>query len=712
MDSDLSGLLKTWVALGWLRPLDGAFAEFLKTQQPDTPQPVLLMAALASHQLGRGHIGLDLEALLLEPEKTLSLPPERAKVEENSAPSPRILKTVSPSRLLNHLEASPLVSSGPGNTPLVLNSGLLYLRRYWEYTQIVAQSIVGRLSRKFSLPDNLETRLDALCALLRNPEERAKTRVHWQSVAAAIAARSFFSVISGGPGTGKTTTVVHLLALLQQIALESGDKLRIRLAAPTGKAAARLTESLFHAMETLPLNMREVLPREVTTLHRLLGSRPDTRQFAHHRHNPLHVDLLVVDEASMIDLEIMAALLSALPDNTRLVLLGDKDQLSSVEAGAVLGDICQSGDQSRYTRETTTWIQKYTGYDLRGFEGDGTPLDQHITLLRKNHRFGETSGIGALSRAVNNGKQALVEDIWDRNYRDIRRLSIKNLEDGAFVLLILDGICPSTDPDPGTILIPQSSPSGYRKYLERLKSGPGKLPENDWLRAVINDFNTFQLLSPLRNGLWGVSALNEITADILFRRRLISAREGWYAGRPVMITRNDYNLGLMNGDTGIVLPVNGGPNPNSTTLKAVFSMPDGSLKKVLPSRLNHVETVYAMTVHKSQGSEFQHTALVLPDHMTPVLTRELLYTAITRSRAWFTLVGANHEVLGKAIKRRTYRASGLGRLLRFPLERAAPVDGLCQGTCPANPTDLWKNGKTSPPQKSHPRTRWDSRKDE
>jgi len=344
IDCDLSGLLKAWIALGWLRSLDAAFAEFLKNQQPDTSDLTLLMAALASHQLGKGHIGLDLEMLLLEPEKTLSLPPERPSIEESSVPSPNILKSISFSRLLNELEASPLISSGSGNTPLVLSSGLLYLRRYWEYTQMVARNILNRLSYQLSTPDDLENRLDGLFSLLRSPEEKAKAEVHWQSVAAAIAARSLFSVISGGPGTGKTTTVVHLLALLQQLSLEQGQKLRIRMAAPTGKAAARLTESLVHAMETLPLNMREALPREVTTLHRLLGSRPDTRQFAHHLHNLLHVDLLVVDEASMIDLEIMAALLSALPDNARLVLLGDKDQLSSVEAGAVLGDICQPGD--------------------------------------------------------------------------------------------------------------------------------------------------------------------------------------------------------------------------------------------------------------------------------------------------------------------------------------------------------------------------------
>ena len=643
INSDLSGLLKTWVAVGWLRPLDGAFAEFLKTQQPDTPEPVLLMAALASHQLGRGHICLDLDALLSEPEKTLSLPPEDTTGARISVQPPNILGNIPLSHLVNHLKASPLVSPGPGNSPLVMSSGLLYLRRYWEYTQTIARHILKRLSHEFPIPDDLESRLDALFEPLRGAGEKAKIEIHWQSVAAAIAAKGSFSVISGGPGTGKTTTVIHLLALLQQMALEAGHKLRIRMAAPTGKAAARLTESLIHAMEILPENMRETLPREVTTLHRLLGSRPNTRHFLHHRHNPLHVDLLVVDEASMIDLEIMAALLGALPDHARLVLLGDKDQLASVEAGAVLGDICRYGDQTDYEPETIRWIRKHTGYNLGAFGGNGAPLDQHITLLRKNHRFGDASGIGALSRAVNEGNPEAVEDIWNMGFKDIRRLPVNNPDDESLTHLILDG---------------------YRPYLERVRSGPGNGPENIRLRAVIEAFGAFQLLSPFRKGPWGVNGLNEKTADILFRKRLITAKEGWYAGRPVMITRNDYNLGLMNGDTGIVLPVNDDNSRDKSTLKAVFPMADGSLKKVTPSRLNHVETAYALTVHKSQGSEFDHTALVLPDHMTPVLTRELLYTAITRSRTRFTLVSSRHELLGETIRRRTYRASGLGKLLR------------------------------------------------
>ncbi len=680
MNPDLSNLLEDWVAVGWLRSLDGAFARFLKAQAPETSELVLLLAALTSHQVGRGHICLDLRAMLSDPEKTLSLPPEKQSGEKMSVHSPNVLANISLPFLEHCLRESPFVASGAGNTPLVLDADLLYMRRYWQYTRSVAKNILDRLIREYPVPDNLSERLDQIFEPLRSDREKTRVEMHWQSVATAIAAKSAFSVISGGPGTGKTTTVVYLLALLQQVALEKGKKLRIRMAAPTGKAAARLTESMAYTMDALPENMRKILPEGVTTLHRLLGSRPDTRHFVHHYQNPLHLDLLVVDEASMIDLEIMAALLDALPENARLILLGDKDQLASVEAGAVLGDLCQYGEEGHYRTETIQWIKRHTGYDLHDFRGAGAPLDQHIALLRKSHRFGEKSGIGALSRAVNAGNPKTVDEIWRMGFTDICRLSVNSLDDNAFAHLILDGHGSLSDPaaafgacsNPQSAICNPQSKIGYRAYLERVRSGPGNDPEDIWIKETLRDFGAFQLLSPLRKGPWGVEGLNEKAAHILFRSELIGAEEGWYPGRPIMITRNDYSLGLMNGDTGIVLYVNDDHGGKGKTLRVVFPMPDGSLKKVLPSRLNHVETVYAMTVHKSQGSEFDHTAVVLPDHMTPVLTRELLYTAITRSREWFTLVSPNNDLLGEAVRRRIHRASGLGRLLRTERMPALP----------------------------------------
>jgi exodeoxyribonuclease V alpha subunit len=474
-------------------------------------------------------------------------------------------------------------------------------------------------------------------------------------VAAAMAARSAFCVISGGPGTGKTTTVVQLIALLQGAALQEGRKLRIRIAAPTGKAAARLTESIGTAVGTLPENVRAAMPGEVSTLHRLLGSRPGTRHFRHDRRNPLHADLVVVDEASMIDMEMMAALLEALPLTARLILLGDKDQLASVEAGSVLGDLCRNAERPTYRPETVDWIEAHTGYRPDACRGNGSDLDQRIVVLRKSHRFGERSGIGALARAVNAGDSQGVEDIWRKGYTDLARLSAATTADARFTSLVLDGVCASTAADRQDA----QGPAGYRAYLTQVGAGPQGTDEDTWLHAVLGAFSRFQVLTPIRQGPWGVEGLNARIAEILNRAGLIPSCDGWYPGRPVLVSRNDYNLGLMNGDTGIVLPVRTSEAPQGEMLRAVFPMADGTLKKVMVSRLSAVETVYAMTVHKSQGSEFQHTALVLPDTVNPVLTRELVYTGITRARRWFTLVSPSEAILAHCVKRRTHRASGL-----------------------------------------------------
>ncbi len=628
--------LEDWVNRGWIRSLDLAFVKFLLNEAPNASGEVLLAAALAGHQLGRGHICLDLKAALDDPSTVLSLPPEG---EETPSGSPlELLSGMTLDGWQKSLSPSSLVAEGAGNTPLVLSSGRVYLRRYWQYMRQVAQGILCRITdsdASMSLPDNLKDRLDVLFQSIRSDKEQAGIDVHWQSVGVAIAANSAFTVISGGPGTGKTTTVVRLLALFQDLAIEQGRPLRICLAAPTGKAAARLTESIGGAFEKLPIEIRNRLPMKATTLHRLLGSRPDTRQFVHHAQNPLHVDLVIVDEASMIDLEMMASLLEALPPHARLVLLGDKDQLASVEAGSVLGDICAHADKDCYLPSTIAWLRKYTGFDLSAHVGNGTKLDQQIVVLRTSHRFGEKSGIGKMAEAVNAGKSEKVADVWHRGFGDIAQLNIQSLDDEKFSRLVLDGHPAGFSGADGS-----NSPVGYRAYLEIVRSGPPRHSgaEDDWMRHVLDAFGRFQLIAAVRKGRWGVDGLNEKTAAILRRAGLIRTTDGWYAGRPVMVTRNDYSLGLMNGDVGIVLPVAAGVGSAETKNRAVFLMPDNTLKKVLTSRLSEVETVYAMTVHKSQGSEFQHTAMVLPDAMNPVLTRELVYTGITRARNWFTLV--------------------------------------------------------------------------
>ena len=662
--ADFFELIHTWTDRGWLRALDKAFVVFLNRQEPSASPLVLLGAALASHQLGRGHICLDIAGALKDPDGTLSLPPEGETGEDMPAKPSHILAKITKDYWENQLSGSELVGQDGDNTPLVLEQERLYLRRYWVYTRQVAQEILSRVGQKNPVPDDLERRLDKIFLKLRSPKEIKKQSIHWQSVAAAVAAVSNFSVISGGPGTGKTTTVVQVLGLLQGIALEQGKILRIRLAAPTGKAAARLTESISKAMGLLPEEIQAHMPTEVTTLHRLLGTRHDSRQFIHNRTNRLHVDLLVVDEASMIDLEMMDALLGALPSRARLILLGDKDQLASVEAGSVLGDICANASRPCYLPDTIDFIKNATGYDLSDYSSPGTGLDQQIVVLRKSHRFHEDSGIGNLAQAVNLGEKEAVAKVWKKGYSDIHQLLIRSCEASQFRSLILDG-------NPKSFPHAAAQPVGYRAYLELLANGmQGFSSETHWFKAVLEKFDGFQLLSPVRKGEWGVVGLNRICARILYNAGLIRATQGWYPGRPVMVTRNDYRLGLMNGDIGISVEVGneyqkgqGEGTPAEKILRVVFPMADGSIKQVLPSRLEAVETVYAMTVHKSQGSEFDHTALILPDTMSPVLTRELIYTGITRARSFFTLAGPSPGILASAAKQRTLRASGLGNLL-------------------------------------------------
>ncbi|MGZ8218332.1 exodeoxyribonuclease V subunit alpha [Methylomagnum sp.] len=671
----LPPLIDAWTERGWLRPLDRAFMRFLQSLDPAAENLCLLAATLASHQLGRGHICLDLAATLAAPDEALSLPPE-GESEYYRPPLPSTaLAGLTVGAFQAALDRSALVGNGAGPAPLVLDGERLYLRRYWEYERQVGESIRARLAHAAEVPDDLAARLNQLFPGQSSPGAGETVEPDWQKIACAMAAGGFFTVITGGPGTGKTTTVVRLLALLQSAARQRGPALRIRLAAPTGKAAARLTESIGNAVNRLPESMREAIPTEASTLHRLLGARPDTRHFRHHPGNPLHADLVVIDEASMIDLEIMAALLAALRPETRLVLLGDKDQLASVEAGSVLGDLCQDADRPGYQPDTVAWLSAVTGEDLSGHAGPGGALAQRIVSLRVSHRFTAGSGIGQLSRAVNAGDGVETATILSRQPPDLARVALTEQDGRALERLALDGgrehfargpvdanaAAPSPLPSP---------PQGYRLYLETLRQGRPSLDASReaheaWADAVLDAFDQFQLLCALRRGDYGVEGLNRRIAEALHRAGLIGQTQGWYEGRPVLVTRNDYSLGLMNGDIGIALRLpdfSGAADSGPARLRVAFRQPDRSIKSVLPSRLTEIETVYAMTVHKSQGSEFTHVALVLPDRPNPILTRELIYTGLTRAKTWLSLLLPDEGILPQAIARRVHRSGRLGEI--------------------------------------------------
>ena len=630
-----------------LRPLDVAFARFLAEEDTQADGTWLLLAALLSRRVADGHLCLDLS--LWEP-----------LAEEQAWPAPW---REAVARILGAGRTPTWIGAGTDATPLVLDGTRLYLRRYWNHERQVAEAIRARLALPHAAPAHLRAELARLFP--------GETTPDWPRIACALAARGAFTVITGGPGTGKTTTVVRLLGLLQTLRLRAGERaLRIRLAAPTGKAAARLQASIQGQLARLEVDeaARALIPAQVDTLHRLLGARPDTRSFRHDAAHPLPLDVLVIDEASMVDLEMMSAVLAALPASARLVLLGDKDQLSSVEAGAVLGDLCRRAEAGHYAEDTAAWLREISGDDVRAWTAaDAQALDQQVVMLRHSHRFGADSGIGLLAQAVNAGDMAQVRALFAAPRPDIAWTPhAAGQNDLAELVLRGGGERFAADGE----AVP-----GYRHYLELLRlerpaPDAGDAAHQDWAQRALDAFGRFQLLCALRRGDYGTAGLNRQIEDILGRAGLIETSHVWYEGRPVLVTRNDYNLGLMNGDVGVALMVPGADG--LARLRVAFAAgapsegPEGArIRFVLPSRLGELETVYAMTVHKSQGSEFESTALVLPAQDSGILTRELLYTGITRARRRFMLVGSE-RVVEIAAQRLTLRHSGLRERLIEP----------------------------------------------
>jgi exodeoxyribonuclease V alpha subunit len=540
--------------------------------------------------------------------------------------------------LAQRLDAHGLLRSEHAPAPLVLDGGSLYLARVFDAESAVAEA----LSRRAAAPPRMDpARRGAFASRLRDlfPDE-ADGAVNWQRVAAAMALERGLAVITGGPGTGKTTTVTRLLVLLAE---QAEGPLRIRLAAPTGKAAARLTESVRESRQRLveagacDADALDALPDAAETLHRLLGYRALANDFRHGPGAPVAADVVVVDEASMIDLRLMAQLLSALAPDTRLVLLGDRDQLSSVEAGQVLGDLCAWTETHFETRRWSTGaaaaLGTLTGEDLAPLAADDVPpLADALCLLQRSHRFDAASPMGRFAAAVNAGDVGGALEAFAAQEGGLAWVATEDAE-----------------------ALATAARDGCRDAL-RLAATPGADP-----RAALAALGRFQVLCATRSGPFGVERLNAAVEAGFRREGLIPPGDGpAWPGRPVMITVNDYGLGLFNGDVGVLLDDGDGH------LRAWFLAPDRSLRSVRPTRLPRHETVFAMTVHKSQGSEFDRVLVALPpepgENERRLLTREMLYTAVTRARA-AVAVHAPRAVLADAIERRTVRASGLRRRL-------------------------------------------------
>ncbi|QQX82220.1 exodeoxyribonuclease V subunit alpha [Shewanella sp. KX20019] len=642
-------LLKEWQSDRLLTSLDRHFAlQIAQLHQEHSPLFVLI-CALLSQNLSSQHTCLPLSQINLDnPVK-----------EKNSQCQINLSLTDLGSELLRFDAIG--TSDDDELKPLILDQGNLYLQRYYHFECEVAQHLT-RLSHapaQNSLKDNAQ--LTHAKTLLESLFPASEQQYDWQKISTATALTKKLAVITGGPGTGKTTTVTKLLYLLT-----SQTELTIRLVAPTGKAAARLSESIkaskqrlanelqYLPAEDIALSMGRI-PEDAATLHRLLGVIPNSHQFRHHKDNPLRLDLLIIDEASMVDLPMMHKLLSALPANASIILLGDQDQLASVEAGAVLADICsglkvsldngENGWQMRYSAAQAQLLTELTGYPLTNFVSDNPQVGDSLCMLMHSHRFQGDAGIGQLATAVNQANLPGIARVWQTGYQELLWIE-HSMQSSA-----------NNTPNQGLEALLEQSVTQYSAYLNTISTVGVSAAD------IIEQFNQYRILCAMRAGEYGVDGINQGVTRSLADKNLINPEQEFYAGRPVIIQSNDYNLGLFNGDIGLILPDDAS---ESKRLMAHFIQADGGLLKVLPARLPSHETCYAMTVHKSQGSEFSHVSLVLPIKPSlaqqQLLSKELIYTAITRAKHHFTCLGSQ-RVFEQASSRLTQRASGLAQRL-------------------------------------------------
>jgi exodeoxyribonuclease V alpha subunit len=587
---------------GCLRPLDVQLAGLADRIAGGAESPLLLAVALASRAVEDGHACIDLAACAGRRWRDLG----GAEVaDEAPLPTWELWR--------EHLQgaaARRVVGGGEDRgTLLVLDGSRLYLRRYWRYERIVEERIQALAAPR--APQDCEPLLEKYFPDdARHPEAVAQQRQ-----AARNAVSRGLAILSGGPGTGKTYALARIVAMLAELHQRDGGALAVRIAAPTGKASQRVVESLQGALASLrgagiPEALLDAIPQEASTIHRLLGTRYDSPYFRHDRGNPLAADLVVVDEASMVDLPLMAKLLDALKPECRLLLVGDGNQLASVEPGRVYGDIC------------------------RAAAADG-PLAGCLTTLTESRRFPAESPIGRVSAAIH----ADAASAWG-------------------VLLAEVGVGTALEVHPSGEALAETGDfadwveANLRSYLEATEPA-----------AALTLAGRFRILCALRGGPYGVEAMNVRVERILARCGLNPAGR-FYDHRLILVTVNTPALGLFNGDVGVVLAERDAAGARTGKLLGWFTGRDGAPRSVPVNLLPEHETAFAMTVHKSQGSEFPHLALVLPEEgESPVLTRELLYTGLTRVKIEDGVGGlrlyCTEAGFRAAVARRTERASGL-----------------------------------------------------
>lgn len=598
--------------------LDRHFADFMVRLsgplQGDRERCLWLAAALVSNYVSRGHVCLSLGEGILSP-----------PMMDNEGPTPD-LQLPDRNEWLTMLRRATVVGKPGEFKPLILDErGRLYLYRYWLYEQQFTTALVT-LGRSGAADIDRETLTRSLRRFFPDDPDGA---INWQRIAALVAVYKRFCIISGGPGTGKTFTVARILALLAEQSRTTAPS--IAMAAPTGKAAARLTGMIRQMKEELDCDpgVKALIPGEASTIHRLLGPVYGTRRFRFNETNPLPHDIVIVDEASMIDLPLMAKLVAALHKDSRLVLLGDKDQLASVEPGAVFGDLCDGGQVNVFSPDFVGTVRAATSIELPCRKGKKGLLDDSVVVLQKSYRFGPESGIGLLAAAVKAGEV---------------REALALLKGASFSDVVWRG-APYQERFEGALK--ERLIHKYKAYFASRN-----------VEQAFTDLNTFHILCALRVGPYGAIAVNRMIEDMCRKAGFLDRDGRWYTGRPVMVTENDYHLRLFNGDVGVAYP----DDDAGGELRIHFPKEGGLFRKLHSSRLSAFETVYAMTVHKSQGSEFDHVLLMLPDSYSGVVTRELIYTALTRARKTVEIWGTE-QVFAEALSQTTSRQSGLREAL-------------------------------------------------
>lgn len=632
-----------------MSPLDTALVNFIHQQVESPSYPLLIAMALVASSASDGHVCLPIDELAKLKRADIEALGLGVTIKDDNLPINQTewIKALSAEeRIASLIDTDSGIPNISGALLVMEEYERLYLPRFFDLEKRLLKQLQARCCLKQSIDFDLAyQRLNQLFGKsisddvksVSDDGDELNETPDWQKVAACIALLHAFSVISGGPGTGKTTTVIRLIALL--VSQPNLNTESIALVAPTGKAAARLSESIAAKKHELALEsaIADKIPTNASTIHRLLGIS-QRGLFQHHAGNKLNVDVIIVDEASMVDIALMVRLLEALPNHTKVILLGDKDQLSSVEAGSVLADLCQTqfiNQMSSQGQSLLAHLMFGNAEQACGFFSEdenaisavdgASPFANCIAELKRSYRFDANSGIGQLAYAVNDGDIQRSESvIQDVGFDDVELKAKPGAKEAEFELIT-------------------QAAEHYSEYLSYL---------GDPL-VCLQAFNRFRVLTAVKEGRFGSIELNKAIAKRLQQQGKINTSELYYAGLPIMIMQNNYQVNLFNGDIGIFMRM-----PNSHELRVVFDDGEGGYRDIAPALLPKWEPAFVMTVHKSQGSEFNQVAMVLPDRPSPLLTREMLYTGITRAKQAFTLY-ASQEELTACIESATKRYSGL-----------------------------------------------------